>query len=155
MAYHAMRARHAGFTVEMEHQYDEALGPLEVAPQELGRVFFNLLTNAFDAVYEKAGLGETQYIPTVTVSTRQTEEGVEIRVRDNGPGIEAAHREKVFEPFFTTKPPGAGNTGLGLSLSHEIVVQGHGGTLALAHDEGRGATFVITLPVAPCLTQAC
>ena len=85
------------------------------------------------------------YAPTVTVATHRLASGVEIRVQDNGPGISTRDRGKIFEPFFTTKPTGAG-TGLGLSLSYDIVVQGHGGTLTVESTPGEGATFVITLP---------
>ncbi len=108
-------------------------------------MLLNLLGNAFDAVHEHAASVNGPYEPMVTVSTRQVEGQVEIRVSDNGPGIPAEIQEKIFEPFFTTKPTGMG-TGLGLSLSYDIVTQGHGGTLRVESTEGEGATFVITLP---------
>ena len=117
-----------------------------MAPQEMGRVFINLLNNAFDAVHERALSQNGQYAPTVSVSTRQGQGQVEIRVADNGSGIAEAIREKIFEPFFTTKPAGQG-TGLGLSLSYDIVTQGHGGTMTVESKEGEGAAFVVTLPV--------
>ena len=101
------------------------------------------LSNAFDAVREKAD--ETGFEPTVFVQTQALEKVVEIRVGDNGPGIRPEIQEKIFEPFFTTKPTGSG-TGLGLSLSYDIVTQGHGGTLKVESTEGEGATFIITLP---------
>jgi len=122
------------------------VGSVEIVPQELGRVLINLIGNAFDAVYEYAASRNGQYAPLVTVSTRRLGDRVEIRVADNGPGIPDEVREKIFEPFFTTKPTGSG-TGLGLSLSHEIVVQGHGGTLAVESAPGKGAAFVVTVPV--------
>ena len=131
--------------MERERSYDEALGPVEVAPQEIGRVFLNLLKNAFDAVYEKARSEEQPYAPCVAVHTRQGADFVEIRVSDNGDGVPAEIKDKIFQPFFTTKPTGSG-TGLGLSLSQEIVVQGHGGTLTVERAEGEGAMLVITLP---------
>jgi len=109
-------------------------------------VLLNLLSNAFYAVHERAAEQDGPYAPTLRVSTRRADGHVEIRVCDNGPGISAEVQEKVFEPFYTTKPTGSGNTGLGLSLSYEIVVQGHGGRLAVESAEGEGATFVITLP---------
>ncbi len=141
-----MRAGRPDFTVEMERDYDEAVGKVEVVPQEISRVFVNLLNNAFDAVHESAVRINGPYVPTVTVSTRQLAGQVEIRVSDNGPGIPAEVKDKIFEPFFTTKPTGKGNTGLGLSLSYDIVTQGHGGTLEVQGSEGEGATFIITLP---------
>ena len=145
LAYHGMHAGQPEFTVELERDYDEAVGKVEVVPQEISRVFLNLLNNAFNAVHESAVRINGPYLPTVTVSTRQLAGQVEIRVCDNGPGIPAAIQEKIFEPFFTTKPAGTG-TGLGLSLSYDIVTQGHGGTLTVESTEGEGATFVITLP---------
>ena len=116
-----------------------------MAPQEMSRVLLNLLGNAFDAVHEKMDT-ESDYVPTVIVTTRRIADGVEIRVKDNGPGIPIELKEKIYEPFFTTKPTGQGSTGLGLSLSYDIVTQGHGGTLAVESTEGEGATFVISLP---------
>jgi len=129
----------------IERDYDEAVGEIEVEPQGMGRVFINLLTNAFDAVQEKARTTDAQYTPTVQVRTQLHEGRVEIRVSDNGPGIAAEIREKIFEPFFTTKPTGSG-VGLGLSLSYDIVTQGHGGTLTFESSEGLGATFIVTVP---------
>jgi len=105
----------------------------------------NLLGNAFDSVHEHSATVNGQYSPTVTVTTRQGDGRVKIRVSDNGPGIPAAIRDRIFEPFFTTKPTGTG-TGLGLSLSYDIVTQGHGGTLTVKSEEGHGATFIVTLP---------
>ena len=111
---------------------------MRLIPQEIGRVLLNLFSNAFDAVQNREQ-------PRVTVSTRRAGSQVEIRVSENGPGIPDDVREKIFEPFFTTKPTGSG-TGLGLSLSYDIVTQGHGGTLALEETEDEGATFVVMLP---------
>ncbi len=108
-------------------------------------MLLNLLGNAFDAVHEHAVSVNGQYEPMVTVSTRQVEGKLEIRVSDNGPGIPAEIQDRIFEPFFTTKPTGTG-TGLGLSLSYDIVTQGHGGRLTVESTEGEGATFVIALP---------
>ena len=145
LAYHGMRASTPGFMVEIEREYDEAVGQVPVKGQELGRVLLNLLSNAFYAVDKHAGRSAEGYTPTVTVTTRVVVGGIEIRVSDNGPGIPAAVQAKIFEPFFTTKPTGTG-TGLGLSLSYDIVTHGHGGTLSVESDEGEGATFIITLP---------
>ena len=105
-----------------------------------------MLGNAFDAVHEHALSVNGQYEPTVTVSTHRVDGQLEIRVCDNGPGIPLEIKDRIFEPFFTTKPTGSG-TGLGLSLSYDIITQGHGGTLTVESIEGEGATFVITLPM--------
>ena len=148
LAYHGKRANTSAFNVTIERAYDETVGEVEMAPQEIGRVVINLLNNAFDAVHERALSQNGQYAPTVRVSTRQVEGHVEIRVEDNGPGIPAGIRSKIFEPFFTTKPTGSG-TGLGLSLSYDIVAQGHGGAMTVESKEGEGATFIVSLPVQP------
>ena len=146
LAYHGMRASRPTFNVTIDCDYDEAVGEVDGIPQELGRVFINLLNNAFYAVHEQVEVGkEEDYAPTVTVSTRRVDEGIEIRVRDNGPGIPEDVLRKIFEPFYTTKPTGSG-TGLGLSLSYDIITKGHGGHLAVESEEGAGATFIITLP---------
>ncbi len=146
LAYHGKRAQTPDFNAELRQDLAAEVGSILMVPQNIGRVLLNLLGNAFDAVYEHALTVNGAYAPTVTVSTRQVEGQVEIRVSDNGPGIPAEIKEKIFEPFFTTKPTGSG-TGLGLSLSYDIVTQGHGGTLAVESEDGKGATFVVTLPV--------
>ena len=147
LAYHGMRAQQPGFTVTMECNYDDAVGHVELVPQEMGRVFINLLNNAFYAVHERARAGDGSFVARVQVSTRKAGDTVEIRVCDNGPGISEEVKDKVFEPFFTTKPTGSG-TGLGLSLSYEIVVQGHHGQMTVESEGGEGATFIVTLPLA-------
>ncbi len=151
LAYHGVRARTTGFNATLDRDFDEAVGEVEAVPQDIGRVLLNLLNNAFYTVHEKKsavrGDSEKDYTPTVAVSTRRIGKTVEIRVQDNGQGIPEAIRAHIFEPFFTTKPTGSGNTGLGLSLSYEIITQGHGGTLAVESKEGQGATFIITLPM--------
>jgi two-component system NtrC family sensor kinase len=112
----------------------------------LGRVLLNLFTNAFYAVQKRKQQGEAGYAPTVRVATRPLPGGgVEVRVHDNGTGIPEAVRQKIFQPFFTTKPTGEG-TGLGLSLSYDIVTKGHAGTLTVETQEGVGTEFIITLP---------
>jgi signal transduction histidine kinase len=150
LAYHGKRAQKEAFTCEIERDYDEAVGAVEMIPQDIGRVVLNLLGNAFDAVSE-------QKQPKVRVQTQRLKadadhdrsvpsaDAIAIRVTDNGPGIHENLREKIFMPFFTTKPTGSG-TGLGLSMSHDITVQGHSGTLTVETVEGEGATFIITLP---------
>ncbi len=145
LAYHGQRARVPGFNADLVTDFAEDVGTAQMMPQEMGRVLINLLGNAFDAVYEYAASQNGQYAPKVTVATRRVGEAVEIRVADNGPGIPEDVKARIFEPFFTTKPTGSG-TGLGLSLSHDIVTQGHGGMLAVESVPGEGAAFVVTVP---------
>ncbi|MEQ9103361.1 MAG: ATP-binding protein [Rhodothermales bacterium] len=138
LAWHGRRARDHGFSADVERDFDPEAGELKVMPQELGRVVLNLLNNAFDAVKEQDdGL--------VKVASRRTENGLTITVSDNGPGIPEDIRQKIFEPFFTTKATGEG-TGLGLSLSYDIVTKGHGGTMTVGESVHRGALFTITIP---------
>jgi signal transduction histidine kinase/ligand-binding sensor domain-containing protein len=144
LAFHGVRANRPGFEVAITREFDEAAGEVELVPQQIGQVLVNLFNNAFDAVEERRRLGEA-YSPAVRVSTRRSDGKVEIRVADNGVGIPPSVRDKIFEPFFTTKPAGSG-TGLGLSLSYEIVTRGHGGSLAVHSDMVEGTTFIITLP---------
>jgi signal transduction histidine kinase len=120
------------------------LPPVPVVAGDLGRVLLNLFTNAFYAVKQRQQRGEAGYQPTVSLSTRQVGQQVEIRVQDNGTGMPESVKAKIFQPFFTTKPTGEG-TGLGLSLSYDIVTKGHGGTLTVESREGEGTEFIITL----------
>ena len=145
LAYHSLRAKAPNFNATLSTQLDPALGLVEVVPQEIDRVFLNLLTNAFYAVWKKAATQGPDYKPNVQVSSRRCKKQVEVRVRDNGMGVPAAIREKIFQPFFTTKPTGEG-TGLGLSLSYDIVTKGHGGSLAVVSQEGQFTEFIVTLP---------
>jgi len=146
LAWHGMRAQVPDFTVEIEEEYDTSLPRIEVIPQEISRVFLNVLSNAFQAVRKRMQDGSDEaYIPAVRVSTRATATGVEVRIRDNGTGIPEAIRDKIFQPFFTTKPTGEG-TGLGLSLSYDIIVKGHGGEIGVESEEGRVTAFSIKLP---------
>jgi signal transduction histidine kinase len=146
LAYHGMRARFPGSNVTLERDFGDDVGSADLAPREMGRVLLNLLSNAFDAVRERKSQSERDYEPTVTVRTRRFGDRVEIRIIDNGGGIPAEIREHVFEPFYTTKPTGEGNTGLGLSLSYDIVTAGHRGSLVLETTPGAGTEFVITIP---------
>ncbi len=153
LAYHGLRAKDKSFNAAFKTDFDTAIGKVNVLQQDLGRVILNLLTNAFYAVTEKSkGMkpGE-KYEPTVTVTTKKIGDKsdnyrVEIRVSDNGNGIPMKVQDKIFQPFFTTKPTGQG-TGLGLSLSYDIVTKGHGGELRVETKEGEGSTFVIVLPM--------
>lgn len=148
LAYRGMRASTPDFRVTIHRSYDDSIAAIEIVPEEISRVFLNIVNNAFFAVHEQAGKVDGSYTPTVNVSTHHSIKHIEIRVQDNGAGVPEEVHEKIFEPFFTTKPAGKG-TGLGLSLSHEIVTKGHGGTLSVESNPGKGATFVIGLPVEP------
>ena len=144
LAYHGMRARASGFNVTIATAFDERIEDIEAAPQEIGQVLINLFNNAFDAMMEKVLTGIEGYEPRLSVTTVKKEKNVEIRIANNGSGIPPDIRDHIFEPFFTTKPAGSG-TGLGLSLSYDIVVNGHGGTLSMESE--KGATFIIGLPL--------
>ena len=137
-----------GFEVRVTEDYDPALLPLEMAPLDLGRVFLNVVENALYAMREKQRSLGDRYAPELSVRTAALGSEAEVRIRDNGAGIAEAVIPKVFEPFFTTKPPGQG-MGLGLSLSHEIVTQGHGGAMRVASVEGEWTEIVVTLPRRP------
>ena len=153
LAYQGLRTKEKGFTAHLVTDFDPELPRVAVVPQDLGRVLINLFTNAFHAVQQRQrqlpadhlGPGLI-YRPEVAVTTQSVTGGIEIRIRDNGTGIPEAVRAKIFQPFFTTKSVGEG-TGLGLSLSHDIVTTGHGGTLRVETQEGQGAEFIIALPV--------
>jgi signal transduction histidine kinase len=145
LAYHGLRARDKGFDASMETDFDPALPKIEVIPQEIGRVLLNLLTNAFHAVNERKTKEPDGYEPTVWVKTQKIDQGVEITVRDNGAGIPEAIQDKIFQPFFTTKPTGEG-TGLGLSMSYDIVTKGHGGELILSNCRDQETELRIQIP---------
>ena len=145
LAYHGLRARDKSFNATMKTDFDEAVGKIEIIPQEIGRVILNLVTNAFYAVNEKRKTQSESYEPTVTIQTKKMADKIEIKVIDNGDGISKAIIEKIFQPFFTTKPTGQG-TGLGLSLSYDIV-KAHAGELSVETEEGKGSQFVIELPI--------
>jgi signal transduction histidine kinase len=146
LAYHGARAQDASFNIGLEREFDPAVAPIELAPQEITRVFLNLIGNGFYAANKRArGDGEATYRPTLGVSTRDLGEAVEIRVRDNGTGIPPEIRDQLFQPFFTTKPTGEG-TGLGLSISWDIVTQQHGGSITVDSRECEFTEFTITLP---------
>lgn len=146
LAFHGLRARDKSFNALMETDLDESIGKISIIPQEIGRVILNLITNAFYAVNERRKLSGSDYQPTVWLRTRKLNDRVEVVVTDNGNGIPDKDREKIFQPFFTTKPSGEG-TGLGLSMSYDIVTKGHGGELKMESQEGEGTTFIVYLPV--------
>ena len=146
LAYHGLRASDKSFNATLIMAFDEHLGNVSVVPQDMGRVLLNLFTNAFYATEQKRKTGLTGYQSTVQVSTKRLSDGqIEIRVRDNGCGIPKTVLNKIYQPFFTTKPTGQG-TGLGLSLSYDIVTKGHGGELTVETEEGEFTEFIIQLP---------
>ncbi|MFT7233198.1 MAG: two-component system NtrC family sensor kinase [Cyclobacteriaceae bacterium] len=146
LAYHGLRAKDKTFNATLKTEYDENIGSINIIPQDIGRVILNLITNAFYAVSAKASAKEESgYEPTVSVSTQRMDGSILITVKDNGNGIPEGIKEKIFQPFFTTKPTGDG-TGLGLSLSYDIVTKGHGGTLEVRSVKGEGAEFIVKLP---------
>jgi two-component system NtrC family sensor kinase len=145
LAYHGLRAKDKSFNVELKTDFAASLPLVEGVGADLGRVLLNLFTNAFYAVRQRAQTGEAGYEPTVEVSTQQIGQQIEVCVRDNGTGMSESIQAKIFQPFFTTKPPGEG-TGLGLSLSHDIIAQGHAGSLRVESQLGQGSTFHVRLP---------
>jgi signal transduction histidine kinase len=153
LSYHGLRAKDKSFNATLKTEFDESIKTINIIPQDIGRVILNLITNAFYAVAEKKKEHPKGYEPTVTVKTlsnslspgRATE--VRVSVKDNGNGIPQKVRDKIFQPFFTTKPTGQG-TGLGLSLSYDIV-KAHGGEFEIHTEEGKYTEFVFTLPITP------
>jgi signal transduction histidine kinase len=145
LAYHGARAEKSGFNVTLKRDFDPAAGMVDLYPQEITRVFLNLISNGFYAGAKRKESGNETYEPTLTASTKSLGNKVEIRIRDNGTGIPLGVKEKMFNPFFTTKPAGEG-TGLGLSMSHDIVVKQHGGTIDVDTEPGVFTEFIITLP---------
>jgi len=146
LAYHGARAAKQGFNITLEQSLDPAAGKVDVFPQEITRVLLNLISNGFYAATKrKAEANSGDYEPTLTAVTKDLGDSVEIRIRDNGTGIPAEVRDKLFNPFFTTKPPGEG-TGLGLSLSYDIIVKQHGGSIEVDTQLGEFTEFKIILP---------
>jgi len=146
LAYHGLRAKDKSFNAEMVTHFDDKIAAVNVVPQDIGRVLLNLFTNAFFAVQEKQKTAGAEYKPTIEVSTSTKKGIVQIQVKDNGIGIPDDIKDKIMQPFFTTKPTGEG-TGLGLSLSYDIVVKAHGGAIDLNSREGEGSEFIVTLPI--------
>ncbi|MEI6265974.1 MAG: ATP-binding protein [Sphingobacteriia bacterium] len=145
LAYHGWRAKEKNFQCDYQTQFDTSIQPMKVMPQELGRVVLNLINNAFYAV-DARSQKEPDFKPQVLVKTVANAKQVTITVSDNGGGIPAAVIQKIFQPFFTTKPTGEG-TGLGLSMSYDIITKGHDGQLSVESKEGEGTSFVISLPI--------
>jgi len=146
LAYHGWQTKHQAFNATLATDFAPTLPHVPIVPQDLSRVILNLLTNALYAVTEKRERVGDAFQPEIRVRTRQTDHSIILQIRDNGDGIPVALREKIFQPFFTTKPTGEG-TGLGLSLSYDIVTKGHGGTLSVESQEGDYTEFTISLPL--------
>ncbi|MEO8772625.1 MAG: tetratricopeptide repeat protein [Ferruginibacter sp.] len=147
LAYHGMRAKNKDFNADFKTGFDNSIGKINIVPQDIGRVLLNLYNNAFYAVSEKMKVSRDGYEPTVTVTTKKLNNIVEIMVMDNSNGIPQNIVDKIFQPFFTTKPTGEG-TGLGLSLSYDII-KAHGGEIKVETKDGEGSRFVIILPLTP------
>jgi signal transduction histidine kinase len=145
LAYHGARAQDQSFNITMERDLDRSLAPIEVVPQDVTRVLLNLIGNGFYAANKRNREAGDSFRPGLKVMTRALRNAVEVRVRDNGTGIAAEHRDRLFQPFFTTKPTGEG-TGLGLSISHDIVTTQHGGTITVDSEVGEFTEFVVRLP---------
>jgi signal transduction histidine kinase len=145
LAYHGARAEKSGFNITLQRDLDPKAGMIDLYPQEITRVFLNLISNGFYAATKRKETGEAGFEPMLGASTKNLGNAVEIRIRDNGTGIPLEVKEKMFNPFFTTKPAGEG-TGLGLSMSHDIVVKQHGGKIDVVTEPGAFTEFIITLP---------
>jgi two-component system NtrC family sensor kinase len=145
LAYHGARAEKTGFNITMQRNFDPAVGMADVYPQEITRVLLNLISNGFYATAKRKMAAGDGFEPMLSATTRNLSDKVEIRIRDNGTGIPPDFKEKIFNPFFTTKPAGEG-TGLGLSMSHDIIVKQHGGTIEVETEPGQFTEFKIVLP---------
>ncbi len=146
LAYQGKRNQYHGFKAKINKDLDPYIGEVKIVGQEIGQVLLNVIGNSLDAILGKKKEANENYEPVVEITTKRTGKLVEIIISDNGPGVPEDIREKIFEPFFTTKPTGEG-TGLGLSLSYNIITQGHNGSLRLVNKEGEGAEFIISLPL--------
>jgi signal transduction histidine kinase len=145
LAYHGARAERPGFNITLQRDFDPLAGIANIYPQEITRVLLNLISNGFYAATRRAAEIGDGFEPTLQAATKNLGDKIEIRIRDNGLGIAPEIKEKIFNPFFTTKPAGEG-TGLGLSMSHDIVVKQHGGSVDVATEPGNFTEFIITLP---------
>ena len=144
LSYHGLRAKDKNFNADFKTEFDETIGKINIVPQDIGRVLLNLFNNAFYAVNGKKKTANENYRPCISVQTKKLNDKVEIKISDNGNGIPQEILDKIFQPFFTTKPTGEG-TGLGLSLSYDIV-KAHGGEIKVETKDGEGTKFIIQLP---------
>jgi signal transduction histidine kinase len=145
LAYHGARAEKAGFSIALQRDLDPSAGMADISPQEITRVLLNLISNGFYATTKRKAEAGDDFKPMLSAGTKNLGDRVEIRIRDNGTGIPGGVKEKIFNPFFTTKPPGEG-TGLGLSMSHDIIVKQHGGSIDVETEAGVFTEFKIVLP---------
>jgi signal transduction histidine kinase len=145
LAYHGARAEKAGFSIAFQRDLDPSVGLVDVYPQEITRVLLNLISNGFYAATKRKAEAGDGFEPMLSAATKNLGDKVEIRIRDNGTGISEEVKEKIFNPFFTTKPSGEG-TGLGLSMSHDIIVKQHGGSINVETEPGLFTEFKIVLP---------
>src|SRR5437762_13311978 len=146
LSYHGLRAKDKSFMANFRTDFDPAVQKINIIPQDIGRVILNLFTNAFYSVTEKRRQLNGDYEPMVMVTTKMADGKVELKVKDNSTGIPQKVLDKIYQPFFTTKPGGQG-TGLGLSLSYDIITKGHGGQISVDTKEGEFAEFTIRLPM--------
>ena len=153
LAYHGARAENQAFQIQLDRSFDPAAGQVDLFPQEMTRVLLNLISNGFYAVTQRKAEMQDGYEPVLAAATAGFDDRVEIRIRDNGSGIPPEVKEKIFNPFFTTKPPGQG-TGLGLSLSHDIVVKQHAGSIEVDTKPGEFTEFRIILPRSPTAARS-
>jgi signal transduction histidine kinase len=154
LAYHGARAEKPGFHITLNRSFDPNAGEADVFPQEITRVFLNLISNGFYAATKRKGEANSDdYEPTLAAATKNLGDSVEIRIRDSGTGIPPEVKEKMFNPFFTTKPAGEG-TGLGLSLSYDIVVKQHTGSIEVDTQPGEFTEFRVILPRKAALSKA-
>ena len=150
LAYHSARAADPNFNLDMRHDFDPDMGQVNMIPQDLGRVFVNIVSNAGYATDQKRREADANgggFMPTVWITTKRGNENAEVRIRDNGDGIPDEVKEKMFQPFYTTKPTGEG-TGLGLAMCSDIIRQ-HGGSIDVASEPGEYTEMVVTIPLAP------
>ena len=147
LSYHAMRANHQGFNVTLHEQYQEGMPLMMVIPQDLSRAVLNVMNNACYAVWNKAQSSTSDdYSPEINISVLTDTENFVISISDNGEGMTDEVKQRLFENFFTTKPVGQG-TGLGMSITRDIIENKHGGKVTFTSTEGEGATFIFTIPI--------
>lgn len=145
LSYHGLRAKDKLFNTTIQTSFDQDIEKINIVPQDIARALLNIINNAFYSVNEKKKKLGDAYEPSVSLTTKKTKDQVEVTVKDNGFGIPQNIADKIYQPFFTTKPTGQG-TGLGLSLSYDVITKEHGGTIKVNTKDGEGAEFIICLP---------
>lgn len=146
LSFHALRAKHQGFNISIHEEYDNSLPVMMLIPQDLSRAVLNLMNNACYAVWKKSQNAAADYQPRISISVQQADNNVVIAIEDNGEGMSDEVKQRLYDNFFTTKPVGEG-TGLGMSITRDIVENKHGGTLTYDSTEGQGTRFTMTLPI--------